>query len=152
MCGMGFHHFFQVSRLSLYGHTGVLGSHRSPFVRPTVQARGPSLCCPSTSAICTLGQNLARCLRTTLEVGWWLHGFRQPVIAMLPRVLCVYGGFRSWWYSRQPGGLHGLLNLAISPERMALTYGRHRSPPGMPNPGIDPTTFRLQDLCLAQLS
>ena len=37
---MGFHHFHQVSRLSLYGHTGVLGSGCSPLVRPTVQARG----------------------------------------------------------------------------------------------------------------
>ena len=27
----GFHHFYQVSRLSLYGHTGVLGSGRSPL-------------------------------------------------------------------------------------------------------------------------
>ena len=49
----------------------------SPLVRPTVQARGASLCCPSTSAICTLGQNLARCPRTTLEVGRWLRGFRR---------------------------------------------------------------------------
>ena len=24
-----------------------------------------------------LGQNLARCPRTTLEVGWWLRGFRR---------------------------------------------------------------------------
>ena len=40
---------------------------------------------------------------------------------MLPRVLCVYWGFHSWWCSRQRGGLHGLLDLAISPERMSLT-------------------------------
>ena len=45
--------------------------------RPTVQARGASLCCPSTSVICTLGHNLARCPRTTLEMGWWLRGFRR---------------------------------------------------------------------------
>ena len=31
MC-VWFHHFYQVSRLSLYGHTGVLGSGRSPLV------------------------------------------------------------------------------------------------------------------------
>ena len=46
---------------------------------PTVQARGASLCCPSTSAISTLGQNLARCPRTTLEVGVvapWLPPFQ----------------------------------------------------------------------------
>ena len=79
----GFHHSFQVSRLSLYGHTGVLGSGRSPLVRPTVQARGASLCCPSTSAICTLRQNLAHCLRTTLEVGQWLHGFRRASSTVL---------------------------------------------------------------------
>ena len=36
-----------------------------------------SLYCPLTSVICTLGQNLARCPRTTLEVGWWLRGFRR---------------------------------------------------------------------------
>ena len=98
--GGGVHHFYQVSWLSLYGQTGVLGSGSSPLVRPTVQARGASLCCPSTSAIRTFGQNLARCPRTTLEVGWWLRGFcfrwpaprysfNEPVIAMLPRVLCV---------------------------------------------------------------
>ena len=38
-----------------------------------MQARSASLCCPSISAICTLGQNLARCPRTILEVGWWLR-------------------------------------------------------------------------------
>ena len=73
----GFHHFYQVSQLSLYGHTGVLGSGRTPLVRPTVPARGASLCCPSISAICTLGENLACCPRRTLEVGWWLRGFCQ---------------------------------------------------------------------------
>ena len=56
---VGVHHFDQVSRLSVCGHTGILGSGRSPSVRPTVQARGASLCCPSTSAMCTLGQSLA---------------------------------------------------------------------------------------------
>ena len=40
---------YQTSRLSLYGHTGVLGSGRSPLVRPSVQATGASLCRPSTS-------------------------------------------------------------------------------------------------------
>ena len=65
----GFHQFYQVSRLSLYGHTGVPGSGRPRSVRPTVQARGASLCCPSTSAICTLGQTLACCPRTPLEHG-----------------------------------------------------------------------------------
>ena len=82
-------------------HTGVLGSGRSPSVRPTVQARGASLCCPSTSAMCTLGQTLARCPRTTLEVGWWLRGFRRasPTVVVqrarhrhvAPRVVCVLG-------------------------------------------------------------
>ena len=38
----GFHHLYQVSRLSLYGHTGVLGSGRPPLA----QARGASLCYP----------------------------------------------------------------------------------------------------------
>ena len=66
-----------------------------------------------------------------------LHSI-EPVIAVLPRVLCVYWGFHSWWCSRQQGGLHGLLNLAISTER----HGCHRPPPGMPVPGIDPTTLQ----------
>ena len=99
---VGFHHFHHVHRLSLYGHTGVLGSGHSPLVRPTVQARGArgaSLCCPSTTAICTLGQNLARCGRTTMEVGWWLRGFRRASSTLLvqrahhhciaPCVVCV---------------------------------------------------------------
>ena len=38
-----FHHFYQVSRLSQYGHTGILGSGRSPLVRPTEQA-GVCIC------------------------------------------------------------------------------------------------------------
>ena len=57
-----------------------------------------------------------------------------------------------WWCSRQRGGLHSLLNLAISPERMPLTHGCRRLPPDMPAPGIEPTTFRLRDLRLAHLS
>ena len=85
VCGGGVHHFYHVSWLSLYGHTGVLGLDRSPLARPMVQARGTSLCCPSTSAICTLGQNLACCPRTTWKWGggsvasagpaprYWLH-------------------------------------------------------------------------------
>ena len=81
--GGWFHHFHQVSRLSLYGHIGVLGLGHSPLERPTVQARGASLCCPSTNAICTSGQGLARCPRTTLEVGWWLRGFRQASSTLL---------------------------------------------------------------------
>ena len=56
--------------LSLYGRTGVLGSGRSPLVRPTVQARDASLWCLSTSAICTLGQNLVHCPLT--------HGCHRP--------------------------------------------------------------------------
>ena len=39
---------------------------------------------------------------------------------MSPRVLCVYWGFHNLWCSRQQGGLHGLLNLAISPKKDAL--------------------------------
>ena len=71
---------------------------------------------------------------------------------MLPRVLCMYWGFHSWWCLRQRGVLHDLLNLAISPERMPLTHGCRRPPPDMPSPGIDPTTLRLRDLRFARLS
>ena len=35
---------------------------------------------------------------------------------------------------------------------MPLTHGCHRSPPDMPQPGIDPATLRLRDLRLARLS
>ena len=71
------------------------------YSRPSVQARGASLCCPSTSAICTRGQNLARCPRTTLEVGWWLRGFHRASSTVIvqrarhrhvaPCVVCVLG-------------------------------------------------------------
>ena len=71
------------------------------YSRPTVQARGASLYCPSTSAICTLGQTLARCPRTTLEVEWWLRGFRRASSTVsvqrvrhrhvAPCVVCVLG-------------------------------------------------------------
>ena len=78
-----------------------VSSGRSPLVRPTEQARGASLCGPSTSAICTRGQNLAYCPRTTLKVGWWLCGFRRASSTVLvqqarhchaaPCVVCVLG-------------------------------------------------------------
>ena len=150
----GVHHFYHVSRLSLHGHTGILGSGRSPLVWPTVQTRGVSVCCPSTRAICTLGRYLAYpgsgVVAPWSPLGQFLgisstspSSLCCPVLCL---VLCVYWGFHSWWCSRQRGSLHGQLNLAISPERMPLTHGCHRPPPGMPNLGIDPTTFRLRDL------
>ena len=41
MCvGGGIHHFYEVSRLSLYGHTGILGSGRSPLLRPMAWGGG----------------------------------------------------------------------------------------------------------------
>ena len=68
------------------------------WCRPTVQARGAYLCCPSTSAMCTLGQNLARCPRTTLEVGRWLRRASSTVLVqrarhchVAPCVVCVLG-------------------------------------------------------------
>ena len=36
-----------------------------------------------------LGQNLARCPRTTLEVGWWLRGFRRASVCVC---VCWGGG------------------------------------------------------------
>ena len=107
---------------------------------------------PLNQCICTLSQNLARCPRTTPEVGWWLRGFRRASSTVLVQqarhrhvASCVvYWGFHSWWCSRQRGGLDGLLNLAISSERIPLTHSCHRPPPGMPFPGINPTTFRLK--------
>ena len=68
---------------------------------PIGEAHGARQCGPSTSAICTLGQNLARCPRTTLEVGWWLRVFRWASSMVLvqqahhchvaPCVVCVLG-------------------------------------------------------------
>ena len=43
--GLGVHHFHQVSRLSLYGHTGVLGSGRSPLVQASSTASATVLAC-----------------------------------------------------------------------------------------------------------
>ena len=68
---------------------------------------------------------------------------------MLPRVVCVYWGFHSWWCSPQRGGLHGLLNLAISPERMPLTYGCHH-PPVCVSACVTPKTFQFMHDCGAQ--
>ena len=49
-------------------------------------------------AICTLGQNLARCPRTTLEVGWWLRRASSTVLVqqghhchVAPCLVCVFG-------------------------------------------------------------
>ena len=98
-----------------------------------------------------LGQNLARCPRTTLEVGWWLRGFRRASSTALvrarhrhvaPCVVCVLGLPQLVVLAaarRPPRPTH----LAISPERMPLTHGCRRPPPNMPAPGIEPMTFRL---------
>ena len=144
--------FTRSSLLDPYGHTGWVGSlpHHS---RPTVQARGvcvPVL--PLDQCVMHLGQNLARCPRTTLEVGWWLRGFRRASSTasvrrarhrhVAPCVVCVLGlpqlvvlAAARW----PPRPTH----LTISPERMPLTHGCRRPPPDMPAPGIEPTTFRL---------
>ena len=112
-----------------------------------------------------LGQNLARCPRTTLEVGWWLRGFRRASSTVIvqrarhrhvaPCVVCVLGlpqlvvlAAALAAARRPPRPTH----LAISPERMPLTHGCRRPPPDMPAPGIEPTTLRLRDLRLARLS
>ena len=68
--GVGFHHFYQVSRLSLYGHTGVLGSGRSPLEQAHGAGQGCVPVLPLDQCDMHLGQNLACCPRTTLEVGW----------------------------------------------------------------------------------
>ena len=78
--------------------------HWRPWVGslPIGEAHGAGQgCVPVFSAMCTLGQNLARCPRTTLEVGWWLRGFRwanSTVLVQRARhchvalcVLCVLG-------------------------------------------------------------
>ena len=68
---------------------------------------------------------------------------------MLPHVLCAYWGFHSLC-SEAATTAYSIWRFR--PERMPLMPSRHRPPSGMPGPGIDPMTFRLQDLRLAQLS
>ena len=104
VCVFGYSSIFsRSSRLDLYGHTGILGSGRFPIIA------GPR-CRPGVLRPCVaprpyddmhLGQNLARCPRTTLEVGWWLRGFRRASSTVIvrrarhrhvaPCVVCVLG-------------------------------------------------------------
>ena len=86
--------------------------------------------------------------RTTLEVGWWLRGFRRAnstVLVQRPHhhhVRCVsIGAFTAGGACSSEAASTAYLILAISPERMPLTHGCHRPPPGMPNPGIHPRTL-----------
>ena len=68
MWGGGITVLTKSSRLDLYGHTGVLGSGRSPLWQAFGAGQG---CIPVLPlGDMHLGQNLARCPRTTLEVGW----------------------------------------------------------------------------------
>ena len=73
-----------------------------PYSRPSVQATGSCIpVLPLDQCDMHLGQNLARCPRTTREVGWWLRGFRRASSTVLaqrachrhvaPRVVCVLG-------------------------------------------------------------
>ena len=151
VCG-GYCHFYQVSRISPCGHSGALGSGHSHRSRPTVRAQGASLCYPSTSVICTLDQNLARCPRTTLEVrvvAPWLppgrlHGNSStspswpccPVCGVCDGAITA-GGARGSEAASMP------THSATFPERMPLTHGCRRPPPGTPTPGIEPTTSRV---------
>ena len=41
---------------------------------------------------------------------------------------------------------------ATFPERVPLTHGFRRPPPGTPTPGIEPTTSQVRVLRLARLS
>ena len=108
-----------------------------------------------------LGQTPARCPRTTLEVGWWLHGFcrasstvvgqRACTCHVAPCVVCVLGLPQLVVLAaarRPPRPTH----LAISPEGMPLPHGCRRPPPDMPAPGIEPTALRLRGLRVARLS
>ena len=85
---------------------------------------------PLDQRVMHLGQNLARCPRTTLEVGWWLRGFRRASSTALvrrarhrhvaPCVVCALGLPQLVVLAaarRPPRPTH----LAISPERMPLT-------------------------------
>ena len=53
---VGFHHYFQVSRLSLYGHTGVLGSVVAPWLPPGqlhgINSGSPSSPCRHVCCVC----------------------------------------------------------------------------------------------------
>ena len=150
--GGGDCHFYQVSRISPYGHSGVLGSGHSHRSRPTVRAQGASLCYPSTTVICTLDQNLARCPRTTPEVrvvAPWLppgqlHGnsSTSPSWPCCP-VCCVCDGAITAGGARGSEAASMPTHSATFSERVPLTHGYRRPPPDTPTPGIEPTTFRV---------
>ena len=159
--GGGCCHFYQVSRISPYGHSGVLGSGHSHRSRPTVRAQGASLRYPSTSVICTLDQILARCPRTTLEVrvvAPWLppgqlHGnsSTSPSWPCCP-VCCVCDGAITAGGARGSEAASMPTQSATFSERVPLTHGFRRPPPGTPTPGIEPTTSRVRVLRLARLT
>ena len=142
----GYCHFYQVSRISPYGHSGVLGSGHSHRSRPTVHAQGASLCYPSTSVICTLDQNLARCPRTTLEVrvvAPWLppgqlHGnsSTSPSSPCCP-VCCVCDGAITAGGARGSEAASMPTHSATFPETIPLTHGYRRPPPSTPAPGVN---------------
>ena len=149
---VGYCHFYQVSRISPYGHSGVLGSGHSHRSTPTVRAQGASLCYPSTSVICTLDQNLARCPGTTLEVrvvAPWLppgqlHGnsSTSPSWPCCP-VCCVCDGAITAGGARGSEAASMPTHSATFSERVPLTHGFRRPPPGTPTPGIEPMTSRV---------
>ena len=130
--GGGYCHFYQVSRISPYGHSGVLGSGHSHRSRPTVRAQGASLWYPSTSVICTLDQNLARCPETTLEVrvvAPWLppgqlHGnsSTSPSWPCCP-VCCVCDGAITAGGARGSEAASMPTHSATFPERVPWTHG-----------------------------
>ena len=68
--GGGITVFTRSSRFDLYGYTGVLGSGRSPLQQAFGAGQGCVPVLPLDQCDMHLGQNLARCPRTTLEVGW----------------------------------------------------------------------------------
>ena len=133
----------------------------TPIEAGPLRAQGASLCYPSTSVICTLDQNLARCPRTTLEVrvaAPWLplgqlHGNGSTSLSWpCCPVCCVCDGAITAGGARGSEAASMPTHSATFPERMPLTHGCRRPPPGTPTPGIEPMTSRVRVLRLARLS
>ena len=90
--GGGVYHCYRASRLTLYGHTGVLGSGRSPFGEAHGAGQGCVPVLPLDQCDMHLGQTPARCPRTTLEVGvvapWLPPGQRHGISSTSPSSPC----------------------------------------------------------------
>ena len=145
-----YYHFYQVSWLSLYGHTGVLRSGRSPLVQAFGTGQGCVPVLPLDHCDMHFRPEHGSLPQDHLGSGavapWLPPGQLQGIGSTSPSVPCC-PVCHSWWCSRQRGGLRWRF-----PQKDALDTRLPPPPSGMPDLGLDPTTFRLRDLHLARLS